>query len=142
MVADRAPGRTLTDEETSAVQSALHYFHQGGKRHISDEEESLFPRLRSVSAAGGFEELDGLESDHRSVNALHDNVDTLYSAWITDGHLSQTNEQLLLSVTKQLKHLYNQHIQREEQIVFPRAAQILDSQAIAAIGKEFQARRK
>ncbi len=142
VVADRAPGRALTDEEAAAVQSALHYFRVGGQRHTADEEESLFPRLRAEFAAGNFEELGGLESDHRDANDLHAAVDTLYSAWIAAGLLSPEDEQRLRSGTEQLKHLYREHIQVEEKIVFPRAAEMLDSRTIATIGLEFHARRK
>jgi hemerythrin-like domain-containing protein len=142
VVANRAAGRALTDEEAAAVQSALHYFRQGGQRHTADEEESLFPRLRAESAAGNFEELGGLESDHRQANSLHAAVETLYLAWISNGLLSPEDEERLLYATEQLKHLYKGHIQVEEQVVFPHAAQMLDSRTIAAIGQEFRARRE
>ena len=45
-VIQAAGRRSLTEEEKSAVQAAINYFQQGGQRHTSDEEESLFPRLR------------------------------------------------------------------------------------------------
>ncbi|HEV2487611.1 MAG TPA: hemerythrin domain-containing protein [Terracidiphilus sp.] len=142
VVADRAQGRALTGEEAAALQAALHYFRVGGKRHTADEEESLFPRLRVVSAAKNFEELDSLENDHRNANDLHEAVNTLYSAWIAAGPLSPEDEQRLLSSTTQLKHLYEEHIQLEEKMVFPRAAEMLDSRTIATIGLEFHARRE
>jgi hemerythrin-like domain-containing protein len=142
VVAGRAPGRKLTDEETAAVQSALHYFRVGGQRYTADEEVSLFPRLRAEFAASDFEELGGLENDHRDANDLHTTVETLYSTWITAGLLSQEDEERLLAATKRLQYLYEQHIQVEEKIVFPRAAEMLDRGAIAAIGQEFRARRE
>lgn len=142
VVVDRARGRALTEEEAAAVESALQYFRAGGRRHTADEEESLFPRLRGESTAASFEELGRLEGDHREANELHDAVDTLYSAWIATGRLDDEDEQRLLAATKRLNHLYEEHIQVEEQIVFPRAAQVLDSQTIASIGQEFRDRRK
>jgi hemerythrin-like domain-containing protein len=48
----------------------------------------------------------------------------------------------LKSQTERLKQLYSGHIVVEETIVFARASQVLDSHAIAAIGSEFQLRRK
>jgi iron-sulfur cluster repair protein YtfE (RIC family) len=142
VVVNRAQSRALTDEEAKAVQSALHYFRVGGQRHTADEEESLFPRLRTESAAGNVEELRELESDHRHANDLHQAVDAFYTAWIADGFLSPEDGQRLRSGTEQLKHLYEEHIQVEEQIVFPRAAAILGSRTIAEIGQEFHDRRK
>lgn len=47
VVVGRAQGRGLTIEERSAIRAALQYFRVGGKRHIADEEESLFSRLRA-----------------------------------------------------------------------------------------------
>ena len=57
VVADRARNRTLTNEEVTAVQSALQYFRVGGLRHAADEEESRFPRLRVFSATDTHAEL-------------------------------------------------------------------------------------
>jgi hemerythrin-like domain-containing protein len=142
VVVERAPNRPFTDEEIQAVQAALQYFRVGGQRHTADEEESLFPRLRAESAAGAPAELGGLENDHRHANDLHRAVEILYSTWIADGSLNPDDEARLRSETKQLKHLYEEHIQLEEQIVFPRAARILDSRTLAEIGREFHARRK
>jgi len=48
VVADRAQGRRLTDEERAAVQAALQHFRTGEQRHTADEEQSLFPRLRKI----------------------------------------------------------------------------------------------
>ena len=142
MVEDRAWNRALTDEEVTAVQSALQYFRVGGLRHTADEEESLFPRLRAESITGNIQEIRGLKDDHRHANDLHATVDAFYTAWIAAGVLSPEDELRLRSGTEQLKHLYEEHIQIEEKTVFPRATEMLDSQTIAAIGQEFQARRK
>ena len=142
MVAERANDRALTDEEAEAVLSALQYFRVGGQRHTADEEESLFPRLRAESIAGNFEEIGGLEDDHRHANNLHTMVDALYSAWIAAGVLSSEDELRLRSNTEQLKLLYEEHIQIEEKTVFPRAVKMLDTRTIAAIGQEFRERRK
>ena len=58
------------------------------------------------------------------------------------GSISRDDEQRLLLITKRLKYLYEEHIQVEAKIVFPRAAKMLDSQAIADIGREFRKRRE
>jgi hemerythrin-like domain-containing protein len=140
VVASRAQGRELTSEERDAVKAALQYFRTGGQRHTADEEESLFPRLRK-SDAGSLAEIDSLESDHREANNLHESVERLYSTWIAVGELTPTDVLQLQSETERLKQLYSSHIHVEETIVFARASQVLDSQAIAAIGTEFRFRR-
>ena len=141
VVVARAQGRSLTSEERDAVKAALQYFRAGGQRHTADEEESLFPRLRE-SDADYFAEIDGLEGDHREANELHGSVERCYSTWIATGELTPTDALQLRSETERLKQLYSDHIHIEETIVFARAAHVLDSHAIAAIGAEFRFRRK
>ena len=141
VVVERAQNRELTDEEKNAVQSALHYFQQGGKRHTADEEESLFPRLRG-SSNPAIEAIVGLQSDHRRANRLHDSIERLYLTWISSGKLASEEQDQLLSQTGQLTDLYSAHIQVEETAVFPYAAMVLDGEVIAKIGAEFQMRRK
>ena len=83
-----------------------------------------------------------MESDHRRANALHATVEALYDKWIDRGTLSAEEVEQLAKTTGQLKSLYEAHIQLEERVVFPRAAQALDAHLIAAIGEEFRARRQ
>jgi hemerythrin-like domain-containing protein len=141
IVAERAKGRDLTDEERSAVEAALHYFRVGGQRHTADEEESLFPRLRVIPATGT-ESIGGLEDDHRHIKALHASIEDLFSTWISAGKLGAESEWRLLSDTAQLRRIYLEHILVEETLVFPHAAQVLNRSELAAIGSEFRARRK
>jgi len=141
VVVERAQGRSLTAEERTAVQAALQYFRTGGQRHTADEEESLFPRLRK-SAAESFQEIDRLEDDHLEASDLHGSVEQFYSTWIESDGLGLEETRQLLSKTERLRQLYSDHIQVEETIVFARAAHVLDSHAIAAIGTEFRFRRK
>ncbi len=141
-IAERAHARSLTPEETSAIRAALSYFRDGGRRHAADEEESLFPRIRALAPNGALDPLDHLEDDHREAAQLHDDVESLYSLWISaQAALGSAQQQSLLQKTRRLRALYAEHIHAEESAVFPRAAQLLDREAIAAIGSEFRARR-
>ena len=85
VVANSAAGRSLTEEETSAVQLALQYFRTGGQRHTADEEESLFPRLRAALGSRSIDEICRLEDEHCDANNLHQTVETLYLAWMAAG---------------------------------------------------------
>jgi hemerythrin-like domain-containing protein len=140
VVADRAAGRALTGEESAAVQAALQYFRTGGQRHTADEEQSLFPRLRA-SSREELSEIDGLEGDHQDANQLHGDIEILFDRWISAGPLGLKDQDDLSAGTQHLKRLYTEHIRLEEQVVFPRAAKLLNEQSIAAIGEEFRARR-
>jgi hemerythrin-like domain-containing protein len=141
VVVGRAQGQALSGEEAEAIHAALQYFRVGGERHTADEEESLFPRLRAGLGSGALEELQRLEDDHDSAAGLHAAVETLYLKWISEGRLNEIESRRLASDTERLKHLYEAHIQVEEQLVFPRAVQSLDSETVQAIGREFRARR-
>src|SRR5260370_20268320 len=107
-VADRARGRSLDAEETAAVEAALHYFRVGGERHTADEEESLFPRLRACSQAPA-KTVGELQHDHRRADALHAEVDRLFTAWLKDRTLSLDQQQQIHSATEQLENLYSSH---------------------------------
>jgi hemerythrin-like domain-containing protein len=141
VVVSRASNRALTDEETAALQAALHYFRVGGQRHSADEEQSLFPRMRAADAAAALSEIGGLEHDHREADEMHQRADALYSTWIEKGALTPDEHEELTTATRNLAQLYERHIELEEQVVFPRAAQLLNPDAIAAMAQEFRARR-
>jgi hemerythrin-like domain-containing protein len=140
LVAERARGRRLNDEEAVAINSALSYFRTGGQRHTADEEESLFPRLRGQSAEEP-EELHGLEDDHHRANELHAEVEELYQIWLESGLLSEDNQQTLAQSIAELEAIYKAHIKIEEEVVFPQASRTLDEKAIAEMGHEFRVRR-
>jgi hemerythrin-like domain-containing protein len=141
LVADRARGKSLSEEEAAAVNSALNYFRAGGKRHTADEEESLFPRLRGVSTGDALAELDRLEGDHERANDLHETVEKLFIKWIESGWLVKDDEQMLFDATGELECIYKVHIKVEEEEVFPQAARAFDKQTVEAIGQEFRSRR-
>jgi len=138
VVAERAQGRAMTGEESAAVQAAVTYFRVGGKRHNADEEESLFPRMR---ATGDTEDTGELEHQHRDAEALHARVEDLYADWLAEGPLDEEKQKELAAATEGLRRLYTEHIEREETVVFPRAARSLGADAIAEMGREFRARR-
>jgi hemerythrin-like domain-containing protein len=140
-VAENRREGSLSREERTAVESALEYFRTGGQRHNQDEEQSLFPRLQEVVGATELETIANLEKEHGEAGELHTTVDGLFRGWIASGSLSGDERQSLLTATDRLRRLYAAHIQVEENIVFPRAAALLDTRAIAVMGSEFRARR-
>lgn len=141
IVFDRARGRSLEADEVQALQAALSYFREGGVRHTADEENSLFPRLRSLGATDALEEIESLESDHQEAGRLHEVVETLYIRWMNDGELDGTAGKQLAEALEQLQTLYSAHIRIEEETVFPRAAELLNLDSLKSIGDEFRARR-
>ena len=139
-VADRARGRALDTEESSAVDAALHYFRLGGARHTADEEDSLFPRLRGRSDAPQ-ETVGSLHQEHEQADTLHADLDRLFTAWMISGALGIDQQEQLDSAMTQLEQLYSSHIELEEKIVFPAAARLLTREELSLIGEEFRLRR-
>lgn len=141
-VVRQAQDRALNSEEQTAVEAALHYFNESGPRHNMDEEESLFPRLRELGAAAVLGDVQRLESEHVEAGALHRETEQLYSKWIAEATLDAATTMRLLAITDQLKQIYRKHIHIEEEVVFPFAANLLDRDAVSAMGSEFKLRRK
>lgn len=141
IVANRGEDGALSAEERKAVQAALEYFRVGGRRHNLDEEESLFPRLQSAQAPE-LEAVGRLENEHRSAEKDHATVERLFLKWLSSASLDAADRESLRDAANRLKALYGDHIRLEEDVVFPRAAEVLKSDAIAEMGEEFRTRRK
>jgi hemerythrin-like domain-containing protein len=97
--------------------------------------------MRAADATAVLPEIGGLEHDHREADEMHKRVDALYSAWIAKAALTSDEHEELATAARNLAQLYERHIELEEQVVFPRAAELLKPDAIAAMGEEFRARR-
>ena len=138
-VAAQANGRALSIDERQAVEAALRYFRESAPRHTHDEEQSLFPRLKDIPDVKA--DILRLAGEHQEADALHAEVNDLFTAWL-DGHTPSSEETRgLREMTHRLADLYREHIGLEEDHVFPFAARSLDSETLAAIGREFQQRR-
>ena len=139
-VAYTGQGASLSGEQATAVESALRYFRESAPRHTADEEESLFPRMREQHGRA-LADLDVLESQHEEADALHANVDVLFTQWLTEGTLGTQDEETLLSDLAHLQSIYTGHIQMEESIIFPRASETLSADDLRIVGEEFRRRR-
>ncbi len=150
-VAHGAVGREMTTVEAEAVAAALKYFEESGPRHNADEEESLFPRMRELARrepgareriGRALEEIDRLEREHVEAGAIHAAVGAWYARWLRGEVPDEGAGRELAGETGKLRDMYSRHIQAEEELVFPLAAQVLDSAEIAAAGREVEARRR
>jgi hemerythrin-like domain-containing protein len=120
------------------------YFAAASPKHVADEEESLFPRLRQSSdpaAAEGLEMLALLEEDHHRANERHRAVEALAQRWLERGVLDPSDAQALRDHLSALRALYEPHIAVEERELFPAAARLLSADELAQIGCEMAKRR-
>jgi hemerythrin-like domain-containing protein len=137
-------GPRLDDERRKALDLALRYFRESGPKHTADEEESLFPRLRSVGdeeLRTALEKVEALARDHREADALHRRVDELGSAWLAAEKSSAGDFAQFRDAVKRLGEIYPQHIQVEDQVLFPAAERALSPEQKAEIAAEMAGRR-
>ena len=152
-ISDRYQGGPLGAEERLALQTALNYFRNSAPRHTADEEDSLFPRLRSevelkpcsVPVAFALREvihrMDRLEDEHVMADRAHAEVDGLGRKWLDNGKLSRKDSARLSKLVSGLQELYQGHIALEEAYVFPAAVRMLSYGERKTMGEEMAKRR-
>lgn len=141
---EESDGSPLSDDRRAVLETSLRYFREGAPRHIQDEEASLFPRLRrqydaKVSSALAIVEC--LERDHATVEAWHQELDSLGRCRLEQGVLDPTSISRFRQLTALLSRLYGEHIRVEDDELFPLAVSTLPQPDLTAIGQEMAERR-
>lgn len=120
------------------VDHVLAFLERSAARHESDEEESLFPRLR------GHAELVSLMSDlaqeHDQHRQLVGQLRALRSGWPPGGPDAGDGAALAIAVSE-LARAYRLHIEREERELLPLARDRLTAEDRAQLGLEMERRR-
>jgi hemerythrin-like domain-containing protein len=132
------------DEVRRSLETALGYFREAGPKHTADEEESLFPRLRTVESPqlrAAVAKLEELELDHRFSEPLHLRVDLLGQEYLANGRLSEAQVAEFRDSVSELSAMYLRHIEVEDKILFPAAAQALSDADKRMIAEEMGKRR-
>lgn len=143
-VTERARGGELTAEQREALESGLRYFRDAAPKHTSDEEDSLFPRLRALRdprVQAALESVRALEGDHRAAAVDHAEVEALARCWLAEGRLSAGATRELAARLHELQALYQHHLAVEDREVIPLAREVLAANEIAEIGEEMARRR-
>jgi len=140
-LAGQAQGNPFTNEQRDAIETALRYFREAAPKHVADEEDSLFPRMRAAQHSEALSDLDELHSDHLSVAENHRAVEELFRRWLTDGLLLSPDHARLISLLQSLRDTYARHIKQEETQLFPHAVRILTPNDLKAVGLEMAKRR-
>lgn len=138
-------GRPLTEDERKSLDRALQYFREASPKHSADEEESLFPRLRTISnpeVQSVLEDMARLEQEHNFAAPLHGEIDRLGLLWLRDGKLTQEYAQQLQAAVASLVAMYRAHIEFEDKVLFPLASRMLSSAQKAEIAREMAERRE
>jgi hemerythrin-like domain-containing protein len=144
IVCEQARGGSLNDDQREALDTALRYFRKASPLHNADEEESLFPRMRTAGSQeliGALEALHGLEDEHRGSEAMLATVDELGTGWLENDALPATELDKLVSRLFRLRSVYERHIGVEDREIFPLAGRLLPPPTIQQIGREMAERR-
>jgi hemerythrin-like domain-containing protein len=140
-----ARGGPLSREEREAMETALRYFREGATKHTADQEETLFPRLRSIERPdlrAVLEKVDALEDQHEEAKRGHAEIEQLGRKWLAAGSLALVDRTRFAELVAQLGDLYRGHIAVEEREVFPMAVAVLARSELEAMGREIAARRR
>lgn len=132
------------EEVRQSLETTLRYFREAAPKHTADEEESLFPRLRTVEfpqLRAALAKLEELELDHRSSEPLHLRVDRLGQEYLSKGRLSEAQIAEFRDSVSELSAMYLRHIEVEDKILFPAAAQALSDVDKRMIAEEMAKRR-
>lgn len=143
-VSAQARGGPLSREEREAVETALRYFREDAPKHTADEEETLFPRLRSIERPdlrAVLEKADALEDQHKEAKRAHAEIEKLGRKWLAAGSLALADSTRFSERVAELGDLYRGHIAVEEQEVFLMAVAVLPRSELEAMGREIAARR-
>lgn len=143
-ISEDAQGQKFSELQRQQFETALRYFREAAPKHTLDEEQSLFPCLRSKEGDENyatFALLDGLHIEHEEAEIKHRRVDELGRAWLANEPLSPENTQMLIGLVKDLRRAYEKHIAVEDNEVFPLAGRILSPPELETIGREMAARR-
>jgi hemerythrin-like domain-containing protein len=124
--------------QLAQVDEVIAFLERSAARHESDEEESLFPRLR------GHAELVSLMSDlaheHDQHRQLVAQLRALRSGWPPGGPDAGDGAALAIAVSE-LARAYRIHIEREERELLPFARDRLTADDRAQLGLEMERRR-
>lgn len=121
------------EESRVAFENAFHFLDTSGVLHTSDEEESLFPRLRPLLEPGERTYLASLEHDHTEAHRLYTELKQKLRAG------SEATQ--VRNVVHRLVELYRAHIASEDEVLQAYALQLLRPAHLAEIAAEMKQRR-
>lgn len=143
-LAESAGAVPLDTDDRDSLERSLRYFREAAPRHNADEEESLFPKLRSHSDGQReqiFAQLALLAADHRWAEIQHLELDAVGRRWLYAGVLDSRDHAQLRTLVHSLSRFYAHHIEIEEKELFPAARRILSTAERDVVGKEMAKRR-
>ena len=130
------PAHGCDTQAQQAAQAVLRYFDTAGQHHHEDEERDLFPRLRATGNAEAAALLDRLLAEHETMTAAWQGLRPQLLA-LTEARAATLDTE----ITEDFIAAYASHIETENSILLPLAAQLLSPANLASIGANMAKRR-
>lgn len=131
------------DSEVAEAAAAVHrYFTIALPLHVEDEDLSLAPRLLAVATPDVIDDIAALAVQHRDIE---ERLDRLVPLWrVLSGAPWRRGRlgEILTRETERLDRMFEQHLQLEEERIFPAARVLLNLHDQAAVAKEIRERRR
>jgi len=127
------------DQIAAAAQAVHRYYTLALPLHEADENESVYPRLRSLLPAGA------LADANQAMLDQHREIDVLVAQLIPLWHTIQTRPGLApasAALAARLLAAWTTHLQLEENIIFPAVRRLLSPAEQSAIREEMSLRRQ
>ncbi len=115
------------------VRDVAGFFSRAGRKHVDDEEQTLFPRLQAHPELAVI--LKALADEHVTHDRLEGELQSLADA---PGALDAAR---VSAVARSLADTYRAHIAREENELFPAARAALSSEVLLEMAREMSNRR-
>lgn len=128
-----------TPADLESVDAVLAFLERSALRHETDEEESLFPRLRRHADLWPL--IDDLLGQHQQHRHLVAQLRTLRGGWPASGPDAADAAGMAVTVND-LARSYRRHIDREERDLIPAARDRLSATDQAALTEEMERRRE
>lgn len=127
------------EQARQAARDVMRYFDKAAPQHHRDEELHVFPPLLAQGEPATAAVVGKLQAEHLRMDEQWHEVRAVLAA-IAQGSASVITggQQAALDA---FAALYAGHLAAEEEIAYPAARALLDAPAVAAMGREMQARR-
>jgi iron-sulfur cluster repair protein YtfE (RIC family) len=125
----------------SAAQDVLRYFTIAAPQHHLDEELHLFPALLAKGELELVAAVQRLQQDHIAMERLWRQVKTVLEPWATPEATCAPSPSEREAIAA-FRAIYPDHIQLENDTVFPAAFALLGTDASTLAGQEMQSRRR
>jgi hemerythrin-like domain-containing protein len=136
-LAEHLPRHGADTQAQDAARDVMRYFDQAAPHHHEDEERHVLPALRAAGGAEWTALADRLHADHQQMAAAWSALRRDLAA-IAEGRWPAAAG---FDGVPAFAALYREHIAREDQQAFPRAADLVQGPARGAMGEEMAARR-